>query len=60
LPDAAVFCSVVFASEVFAAAVEPATFKSKGDAIAAELTSMNFLLVRFELVSVMKTPPFSM
>ena len=52
-------CSAtVLVSAVFAAAIEPAAFKSNGDAIAAELTIMNFLLVKFEFVSVMNSPPF--
>jgi hypothetical protein len=33
-------------STVFSTAIEPAAFKSNGDAIAAELTIMNFLLVK--------------
>jgi hypothetical protein len=41
-----IIVSAVLVSAVFAAAVEPAAFKSKGDAIAAELTIMNFLLVK--------------
>ena len=53
LPDFAGFCSVAFCSAGFAAANAPAVSKSSGDAIAAELTSMNFLLVNFELFSVM-------
>jgi len=59
LPDAAAFCSAVFDSEVFAAAIEPVTFTSNGDATAAEPMSMNFLLVRFEFVCVIKIPPFT-
>jgi hypothetical protein len=39
-------------SAVLSAAIEPDTFKSSGDAIAAEPNIMNFLLVKFELVSV--------
>jgi hypothetical protein len=35
-----------------AAAIEPETFRSSGDAIAAEPTIINFLLVKFELVPV--------
>jgi hypothetical protein len=35
------------ASAVFAAAIELAALKSNGDAIAAEPTIMNFLLVKF-------------
>jgi hypothetical protein len=58
LPDVAAFCPAVFDSDAFAAAIEVATFKSNGDAIAAEPTSMNFLLVKFELVSVIKISPF--
>jgi hypothetical protein len=54
----AMLVPAVLVSAGFAAAIELAAFKSNGDAIAAELTSMNFLLVKFELVSVIKTPPF--
>jgi len=46
--------AAVLVSAVFAAAIAPAAFKSIGDAIAAELSIMNFLLVKFELFSVIK------
>ena len=49
--------AVVLVSADFAAAIELAAFKSNGDAIAAELTIMNFLLVKFELVSVISLSP---
>jgi len=39
--------AVVFDSLDFAAAIEPAAFKINGDTTAAELTIMNFLLVKF-------------
>ena len=39
--------SVVLVSAVLPAAIEPATFKSSGDAIAAEPTPINFLLLKF-------------
>jgi len=45
------------ASADFAAAIEPEAFKSNGDAIVAELIIMNFLLVKFELVSVISLSP---
>jgi len=40
------------------AAIEPTVLKNNGVAIAAELTSMNFRLPKFELVSVIITPPY--
>lgn len=51
--------SDVLALAFFSAAIESASFKSSGDAITAELTSMNFLLVRFGLDSlIILLPPF--
>jgi hypothetical protein len=41
------FVTVALTSAGFAAAMELAAFKSNGDAIATELTIMNFLLVKF-------------
>jgi hypothetical protein len=48
---------IVFVSVGFAAAIELATLKSNGDAIAAEPTIMNLLLVKFEFGSVIIMPP---
>jgi hypothetical protein len=53
----AALVKVVLVSAGFAAAIELAASKSNGDAIAAELTIMNFLLVKFELVSVISRSP---
>jgi hypothetical protein len=47
VPLAMLVVPVVLVSVGFAAAIELAAFKSNGDAIAAELTIMNFLLVKF-------------
>ena len=44
--------TVVLVSAALLAAIEPAAFKNNGDAIAAEPAIMNFLLVKFELFSV--------
>jgi hypothetical protein len=41
--------SVALGSAVLLAAIESASLKNSGDAIAAEPTIMNFLLVKFKL-----------
>jgi hypothetical protein len=57
LPLFAAVCSWAFCSAGFTAAIAPVAFNSNGDAIAAELTNMNFRLVKFELFFVMKLFP---
>ena len=53
----AVVVWVVLVSAGFAAAIEFAAFKSNGHAIAAELTIMNFLLVKFVVLSIISLSP---
>jgi hypothetical protein len=56
----AAFVTAAFVSAGFAAAIEPAAFKSNGEAIAAELNIINFLLLKLEFVSVIiENPPFN-
>jgi len=52
------FCSTAFDSEDFDAAIAPVAFMIKGEATAAELKIINFLLLNFELVSVIHTSFF--
>jgi len=47
--------SVVLVSAVLPAAIEPATFRSSGDAIAAVPTIINFRLVKPELSDVIQS-----
>jgi hypothetical protein len=58
VPLGAMLASTVLVSEVFDAAIALAAFKSIGDAIAAEPAIKNFLLLRFEFISVMICSPF--
>jgi|WetSurSiteA1Bulk_404760.scaffolds.fasta_scaffold283535_2 hypothetical protein len=47
--------SVVLVSAALSEAIEPAVYKINGDATAAELAIMNFLLLKFELASIIKS-----
>jgi hypothetical protein len=63
LPGLAAFCSTVFCpvslgSDVFVAAIEPEESRSNGDAITAELTIINVLLLKFDLISFILITPF--
>jgi hypothetical protein len=47
----------IFDSAGVAPAIDPAALRSRGDAMAAEPATMNFLLVNFEFVSVITFSP---